>query len=282
MVRNNATYKREKQVMNLLKRMMELFLLVCWIFPLVWLVITSLKMEGEVVTTRFSFLPLHPTFFNYVKAFTSTYILNWLGNSFLISMVTMILTILVDAPISYAFAKIHFKGSNVLFWMVMAGMMVPFQVLIVPLYLQFNAYALVDTLTGAMLPRLAMPIGIFILKQFFEEIPDALEEAAFIDGAGRWTIFRRIILPLGKAAITTVIILSFINAWNDFLWPLIIINDTIKYTITVGIANFQGTNGTEYALIMAGAAIASLPQIVFFLAFRRQIIEGIAMSGIKG
>lgn len=282
MVRNNATYKREKQVMNLLKRMMELFLLVCWIFPLVWLVITSLKMEGEVVTTRFTFLPLHPTFFNYVKAFTSTYILNWLGNSLLISMVTMILTILVDAPISYAFAKIHFKGSNVLFWMVMAGMMVPFQVLIVPLYLQFNAYALVDTLTGAMLPRLAMPIGIFILKQFFEEIPDALEEAAFIDGAGRCTIFRRIILPLGKAAITTVIILSFINAWNDFLWPLIIINDTIKYTITVGIANFQGTNGTEYALIMAGAAIASLPQIVFFLAFRRQIIEGIAMSGIKG
>ncbi|MCI6674095.1 MAG: carbohydrate ABC transporter permease [Sphaerochaetaceae bacterium] len=282
MAHSNSVYKREKLVLDMLKRLAELLLIVIWLFPLVWLVITSLKTEGEVVTKVFTFLPVHPTLYNYTKAFTSTYILNWLGNSLFVSLVTMVLTILVDAPVAYAFAKIHFKGSTALFWMVMAGMMVPFQVLIVPLYLQFNAYGLVDTLTGALLPRLAMPIGIFILKQFFEEIPDALEEAAFIDGACRFSIFRRVILPLGKAAITTVIILSFINAWNDFLWPLIIINDTIKYTITVGIANFQGTNGTEYALIMAGAAIASLPQIVFFLAFRRQIIEGIAMSGIKG
>jgi multiple sugar transport system permease protein/raffinose/stachyose/melibiose transport system permease protein len=164
----------------------------------------------------------------------------------------------------------------------MAGMMVPFQVLIVPLYLQFNSYGLINTSIAAILPRVAFPIGIFIMKQFFQDIPDALEEAAFIDGATRWTVFKKIILPLGKASITTVIILSFINAWNDFLWPLIVINDNIKYTITVGVANFQGTQGTQYALIMAGAAIASLPQIIFFLIFRKQIIEGIAMSGIKG
>ena len=279
---DNKSYRLRKETARTIALILEILLVLVWVFPLLWLVITSLKQESEVVTKVFRFWPSHPSLDNYLKAFTSTYILRWLVNSLCISAVTMVLTILVDAPIAYAFAKIRFKGRSILFWGVMAGMMVPFQVLIVPLYLQFNAYGMVDTLTAAMLPRIAQPIGIFILKQFMQDIPTALEEAAFIDGAGRGRVFRTIILPLSKASITTVVILSFINAWNDFLWPLIIINDTVKYTITVGIANFQGTNATDYSLIMAGAAVASLPQIVFFLVFRRQIIEGIAMSGIKG
>ncbi|NLZ69030.1 MAG: carbohydrate ABC transporter permease [Spirochaetales bacterium] len=277
---NNYTLSRKTK--NVIFRIIELFFIFIWVFPLIWLVITSLKLENEVVTKTFTFWPQNPTFANYTKAFTSTNILSWLKNSVIISTVTMLLTIAVDCPIAYAFAKIKFKGRNILFWLVMASMMVPFQVLIVPLYLQFNKFGLVNTLTAAILPRVALPIGIFILKQFYEEIPTALEEAAFIDGATRFRIFSTIIIPLGKAAMTTVIILSFINAWNDFLWPLIVINDTIKYPITVGIANFQGTHGTQYSLIMAGAVIASLPQLIFFLIFRRKIIDGIAMTGIKG
>lgn len=277
---NNYTLSRKTK--NVIFRIIELFFIFIWVFPLIWLVITSLKLENEVVTKTFTFWPQNPTFANYTKAFTSTNILSWLKNSVIISTVAMLLTIAVDCPIAYAFAKIKFKGRNILFWLVMASMMVPFQVLIVPLYLQFNKFGLVNTLTAAILPRVALPIGIFILKQFYEEIPTALEEAAFIDGATRFRIFSTIIIPLGKAAMTTVIILSFINAWNDFLWPLIVINDTIKYPITVGIANFQGTHGTQYSLIMAGAVIASLPQLIFFLIFRRKIIDGIAMTGIKG
>jgi multiple sugar transport system permease protein/raffinose/stachyose/melibiose transport system permease protein len=199
-----------------------------------------------------------------------------------VATVTMALTLVVDAPIAYALAKIKFRGSSAVFWLIMAGMMVPFQVLLIPLYQQFNAYGLVNTLAATMLPRLALPIGVFILKQFYEGIPSVLEEAAYIDGAGRFRIFFELILPLGKAAMATVIILSFINAWNDFLWPLIILNDTVKYTITVGIANFQGTHGTEYSLIMSGAMIASIPQFLFYIFFRRKIIAGIAMTGIKG
>ena len=278
----NTGFKRRKRAIYIIERFFEVLLILVWVFPLVWMVITSLKLESEVVTRNFTFWPENPTFFNYEKAFTSTYILRWLVNSLFISVFTMVLTVAVDAPIAYALAKIRFKGSNVLFWIVMAGMMVPFQVLIVPLYLQFNSYGMINSLVAAALPRVALPIGIFILKQFFEGIPDALEEAAFLDGAGRGRIFFEIILPLGKAALTTVIILSFINAWNDFLWPLIIINDSVKYPITVGIANFQGTHGTQYSLIMAGAAVASLPQLIFFLVFRRKIIDGIAMTGIKG
>ncbi len=267
---------------QLLIRCVELLFILIWVFPLLWMVITSLKLEEEVITRTFSFWPSHPTFANYIKAFTSTYIVNWMGNSFIVSLMAMLLTLVIDAPIAYAFAKIRFKGRNILFWAVMGGMMVPFQVLIVPLYLQFNSFGLINTLAAAYLPRIALPIGIFILKQFYEGIPSDLEEAAFIDGASRYRIFAQIILPLGQSAMATVIILSFINAWNDFLWPLIVINDTIKYTITVGIANFQGTHGTQYSLIMAGAAVASIPQILFYIFFRKKIIAGIATSGMKG
>lgn len=273
---------KKKTLKNTLLLILEIIITLLWVFPLIWMAITSLKLESEVITKTFYFFPNHPTFANYIKAFKSSYILNWLLNSMYISTITMLVTIVVDTPIAYAFAKIKFPGRNLLFWLVMAAMMVPFQVLLVPLYLQFNTYGLINTLTAVFLPRIAMPIGIFILKQFFEGIPDALEEAAFIDGASRFLIFNRIILPLGKSAITTVIILSFINTWNDFLWPLIVVNDSIKYPITVGIANFQGTHGTEYSLIMAGAMIASIPQLIFFLIFRRKIIDGIAMTGIKG
>jgi multiple sugar transport system permease protein/raffinose/stachyose/melibiose transport system permease protein len=263
-------------------RILEAAFIAAWLFPLFWLVVTSLQRESDVVSSSLRLLPAAPSFDNYLKALRSTEIVRWMLNSVIVSTATMAVTVLVDAPIAYALAKIKFPGRTILFWCAMAGMMVPFQVLIIPLYQQFNGYGLIDTLSGAILPRLALPIGIFILKQFFEGIPSVLEEAAFIDGAHRFRVFRSIILPLGKAALATVVILSFINAWNDFLWPLIVINDTARYTITVGIANFEGTHGTEYSLIMAGAMIASIPQFVFYFFFRKKIIAGIAMSGIKG
>lgn len=258
------------------------FLFVLWLFPFFWLAVTSFQLEQDVMTESLRLLPKAPTLQNYIKAFQKTPILTWMGNSFIISVITVLATLFLDAPIAYALARIRFKGRNLIFWTVMAGMMIPFQVLIIPLYIQFNSYGLINTLAAAVFPRLALPIGIFIIKQFYEGFPAALEEAAFIDGAGRFTIFRTIMLPLGKTALVTVAIISFINAWNDFLWPLIVLNDTVKYPITVGIANFQGTRGTEYSLIMAGAVIASLPQFIFYALFRKQIVSGLAMTGIKG
>jgi len=229
-----------------------------------------------------SLFPSMPTFENYAKAFEKTQIGIWLLNSLIVSTVTMGLTVIIDAMMAYALSRIDFRGRKALLIFVIAGMMVPFEAIIIQLYILFNKLGLINTLTAIILPRLALPIGVFILTQFFKGIPVAIEEAAYIDGASRFLIFRKIILPLGKAAIVTVMILSFINAWNDFLWPLIVASDSIKYTVTVGIANFQGTHGTEYSLIMSGAAIASLPLIVVFLVFREHIVQGIAMTGIKG
>lgn len=257
-------------------------LILLWIAPLIWLAVTSLKVERDVMTSAPALFPSPPTIENYRWILSSSHVYDWLRNSLIVSVVATILTVAVDAPIAYAFARIPFPGKQILFWFVMAGMMIPFEAILVPLYLQFNAYGLTNTLTAAILPRLAVPIGIFILKQFFEGIPAALEEAAFIDGAGRFRVFLSIVMPVGSAALTTVVILAFISSWNDFLWPLIVISDTVKYTITVGIANFQGTHGTEYSLIMAGALIASIPQFVFYALFRKKIVAGIAMTGIKG
>ena len=261
---------------------MVALLITIWVFPVLWMGITSLKLEQDVVTRAFTFFNKLPTIENYTKALRSTRIANWMLNSIIVATAAMIFTIAVDSPIAYALSRINFPGRNLIFLIVLAGMMVPFQVLVIPLYLHFSSLNLVNTLTAMILPRLALPIGVFVLKQFFKGIPLEMEEAAVIDGANRFIIFFRVILPLGKSALVTVLILSFIHTWNDFLWPLIVASETIKYTITVGIANFQGVYGTEYSLIMAGAVIASLPQIIAFLIFREHIVKGIAMTGIKG
>lgn len=257
-------------------------ILLAWLFPFFWLFVTSIQLEQNVISETLRLIPESPTLQNYINAFEKTNIFTWLLNSLIISVTAVLATLILDTPIAYALARIPFKGRNIIFWIVMAGMMIPFQVLIIPLYIQFNSYQLINTFAAAILPRLALPIGIFIMKQFFEGFPLALEEAAFLDGANRFTVFFNIIIPLGKTAIVTVTIISFINTWNDFLWPLIVLNDTAKYPITVGIANFQGTHGTEYSLIMAGAMIASLPQFIMYALFRKKIVAGLAMTGIKG
>ncbi|HUX39837.1 MAG TPA: carbohydrate ABC transporter permease [Rectinemataceae bacterium] len=259
-----------------------IFLLLAWIAPGFWLIVTSLNAERDVMHEGLRLFPSMPTFENYAKAFEKTQIGIWLLNSLIVSTITMAITVIIDAMMAYALSRINFRGKKALLIFVIAGMMVPFEAIIIQLYILFNKLGLINTLAAIILPRLALPIGVFILTQFFKGIPVAIEEAAYMDGASRFLIFRKIILPLGKAAIVTVMILSFINAWNDFLWPLIVASDSIKYTVTVGIANFQGTHGTEYSLIMSGAAIASLPLIVVFLVFREHIVQGIAMTGIKG
>lgn len=253
-----------------------------WFLPLAWLVVTSLKAEQDVMTDRLTIFSAAPTLVNYVKAFLGTQIRRWLLNSVIVATATTVLTLFLDSTMAYVLSRIQFRGRRLLFLVVLSGLMVPFEAMIIQLYLELNKLGILDTLAAVIIPRLALPIGVFILAQFFNGIPVALEEAAYMDGASRFRIFRSIIIPLGKSALFAVAILSFVNSWNDFLWPLIAVSDSAKYTVTVGIANFQGTNGTEYALIMAGGVIASLPQVIMFLFFRKNIVQGISMTGIKG
>ncbi len=253
-----------------------------WLLPIVWLVVTSLKAERDVMTDRLTLFSVAPTLVNYVKAFMGTQIKQWLLNSVIVATVTTVLTLVLDSTMAYVLSRMQFRGRRLLFLVVLSGLMVPFEAMIIQLYLELNKLGILNTLAAVIIPRLALPLGVFILTQFFNGIPVALEEAAYMDGASRFRIFRSIILPLGKSALFAVAILSFVNSWNDFLWPLVAVSSSAKYTVTVGIANFQGTNGTEYALIMAGGVIASLPQVVMFLFFRKNIVQGISMTGIKG
>lgn len=269
-----------KRLIDISMKFFIILLILLWFAPLVWLVATSLKSENTVITEKLSLI-FSPTLINYKKAFSSTLLGRWMLNSLYVAILTTLSTVCIDSAMAFVLARIQFRGRKALFIFILAGMMIPFEVLIIQLYLEFTTLGLANTLIAVILPRLALPIGVFILSQYFKAIPLVLEEAAVIDGATRFTIFRSIILPLSKSAIFAVAIISFINAWNDFLWPLVAISSSEKYTITVGIANFQGTHGTEYSLIMAGAVLASVPQIIMYMLFKKNIVKSIAMTGIK-
>jgi multiple sugar transport system permease protein len=198
------------------------------------------------------------------------------------SGVITVATVVLASLIAFAFSQIRFRGRWFLFWLVMAGIMVPGQILIVPLFTMMNDLNFVDTYWGVILPQLASPIGVFVFKQFFDGIPHELGEAAVLDGCGRFRIYWQVWMPLSKSAIAAVAIFSFVFSWNNFLWPLIVITSTEMMPLTVGLANVQSSFGLMYAQIMASAVLAAVPMLVIFALFQRQIVQGIAGSGIKG
>jgi multiple sugar transport system permease protein len=183
---------------------------------------------------------------------------------------------------AYAFARLKFPGRDLIFSVVLATLMVPGQVTIIPLYLFFNDIYLLDTYSAVILPRVAAAIGVFMLRQFFLGIPKDLEDAARIDGCSRYSIFVRIILPLARPAMAALAIFTFVWSWNDFMWPLIALPSKEMYTLPVGISTLVGYYARDWGMQMAGAFIASAPVLVLFLFFQREFIQGIAMTGLKG
>jgi multiple sugar transport system permease protein len=182
----------------------------------------------------------------------------------------------------YAFAKRRFPGRTVLFWLLLSTLMIPIQVTLIPLYLITRNLGLIDSLWGVILPGTATVFGIFLMRQYIQTLPTELEEAARMDGCGEFRVFWSIILPLCKPAIAALAIFTFVRFWNDFLWPLIALNRPQNYTLTVGVANLQGEFMTDWGVIFAGASLAALPMIVFFLAFQSYFLEGVRMGAIKG
>jgi len=255
---------------------------VIWLIPLIWMLLTSFKHESMAITLPPRWLPIPFTLENYLKVLTDSLIPRWFLNTTIVAFIVTFGVVIIDSLAAYGLARIDFKGKNLVFWVIVSGLMIPDQVLIIPLYFLFNNLNLLNSFPALILPRLALPLGVFILKQFFEGLPLELEEAAQIDGCSRLKMYWYIVMPLSKPAIAAVAVFTFIATWNAFLWPLIVANTEEMYTIPVGIANFQGVHGTEYAMLMAGSMVASLPMLVAFLFLQKQIIKGIAMSGIKG
>lgn len=253
--------------------------------PIAWMISTSLKHESAVLSAVPRWIPSPVTFENYIGLFTEAQdfpVLRWLFNSLFISFTVTGLVLLIASTAAYAFARLEFRGRETLFMVVVATMIIPAQVTLIPVFLIVQKLGWFNSYYGLIIPGLAGGFGVFLLRQFFLQIPAELEEAAFMDGATPVAIYWRVILPLAKPALAALAIFTFIGSWNDFAWPLIITNDINLRTLPIGIMIFQGRYTQEYGLTMAAAAICSVPIILAFLIFQRRITEGIAMTGLKG
>ena len=253
---------------------------IVWIIPLVWMLSLSLSSNDALQTNTTSLVPVEPTFDNFTTLFDAGSTPRWFWNSVVVTVATTALTLVLSSMAGYAFARIPFRGKRIAFPLVLAGLMVPKEAMFIPLFLIFADFDQHNTYHALVLPRVAAPLGVFIMTQFFSAIPEEIEEAAVIDGASRWKIFWRIMLPMSVPALTALGIFTFVLTWNDFLWPLVSATDPDMFTITTGLASRQGNFAQANALgdLMAQGVFASLPLLVLFFIFQRQIVRGISLG----
>lgn len=270
------------------------------LFPLYWLFVTALTPASFTVKLPPDLIPVNLTFSNFaevvlrsgmgrLRLFNLDQVIRmprlylWFINTAFIAIFSMAVHLLFDSMAAYAFAKKKFPGSNLLFWMILAALMIPGQVTLVPLYLMITKLKWVNTFIGVIMPGLADVIGIFLLKQFMQTLPTELEDAARVDGAGEWSIYSRIILPLSTPALAVTAIFAFQRYWNAFLWPLIVLQSPDLFTLQVGLSYIHTSEfGTDYGLLMAGAALAAIPMIIFFFAFQKYFMQGLRIGAVKG
>ncbi|MFB7336706.1 carbohydrate ABC transporter permease [Streptomyces adustus] len=253
-----------------------------WMAPLAWALFTSLKSETEAVEVPPHWLPKAWTAQAWKAIFDTGNITDWFVNSLVVSVCVTTVVLVVSALAGYGFARTEFRGKGALLALVMTGLMVSPAVLGVPLFTTVQQMGMVDTYWGMILPQCAPAAMVYILYKFFQGIPRELEEAAFIDGAGRWRVFFTIVLPLSRPSLAAVGIFTFIASWNNFLWPYMVTNNPDLMTMPNGIATVMNSYGIQWAQLMAGGLMAGLPLIVVFVFFQRQIVAGVAHTGLAG
>jgi len=259
-----------------------LFLLaVITLTPVAWMVSASFMAPGEASTTPIHFFPMHPTLEHYRALTERLHVGRYFMNSFIIASVVTLISTLINSMAGFAFAKYQFPGRNKLFRFLLSGMIIPAQVTMLPLFLMLKTMGLINTYVGVILPGLASIFGIFLIRQFAGSIPDSFIEAARIDGASEFKIYRSVVLPLCRPILYTLALFTFMGTWNDFMWPLIIMTDNTNYTLPVAIANLKGEHLLDLELMMAGSVITVLPVLILFLAFQRHYIRGIMVGGVK-
>lgn len=260
-----------------------LLLAVGWLLPFLWAVATAFKTETDAASGDPGWIGASgPTIDAFTAILSQGNVYTWALNSLLTSVAITVITLAISALAAYAFSRLDFTGRKWLFVVIIASIVVPPQVLIIPLFYEMLALNLVDTYWGLILPQVVAPAMVFILKRFFDAIPIELEDAARVDGAGRFRIFWSIVLPLSRPIMASVGIFVFISAWNNFLWPFLVINDTTLMTLPVGLQTVISAYGVQYAQVMAQAVLAAVPLIVVFVIFQKQIVKGVATSGFGG
>jgi multiple sugar transport system permease protein len=264
-----------------------LLVALAWGAPFVWMVSTSLKLPGEVMTVDIEWLPRHATLDNYRRIFSEFPLLRWGFNSIVVAVGTTALSVLSGAFAGYALARMRFPGRNILFGIFITSLMVPTEVSVVPLLLGMIKIGWANTYQALILPGVGNVFAVYIFRQFFLKFPSDLEDAARMDGAGHFLIFWRIGLPLARAPLIAATVILFTLNWNSFLWPLLVTFDDAMKTMPVGIAAFAPEIGTHtqiegFALGMAGITVLSLPSLLLFFALQRYFIQGIASGALRG
>lgn len=253
-----------------------------WLLPLLWAVATSVQSEQDVTKSGLSPFKGAFTLSAYRQVLDRGNVPTWAFNSMLIAALVTALTVAVSTLAAYGFSRGTFRGRRTLLALTVAAIMVPPQLLIVPLFEQMTTFHLVDTYAAVILPQVVAPMMVFILKRFFDGIPRELEDAARIDGACELRVLWSIVLPLSRPIVSAVAIFVFIGAWNNFMWPFIVTNDPDLMTLPVGLATVKDAYGIQYAQSMASALLAALPLIVMFLLFQRRIVNSVATTGLGG
>ncbi|MGQ7296142.1 carbohydrate ABC transporter permease [Quadrisphaera sp. KR29] len=252
-----------------------------FLLPFVQMVLASLSPAKELVTYPPPFVPSRLDLGGYRSLLTDTDVLRWLLNTAVVAATAIASHLVLCSLAGYGFARLHFRGRTVGLFLVLATIMIPTQLLMIPTYVLFARLGLVDGLGAAIVPWLASAFGIFLMRQFFLSIPREVEEAGRIDGANRWQVYRHLVLPLARPALATLAVFTLLGSWNDLVWPLIAINDDSAFTLQLGIANFQSTRRTEWSLLMAGNVVATLPLVLFFLVAQKQFVATMTLSGLK-
>jgi len=252
------------------------------LFPLFWMVSASFMQTGMANQYPPHLVPRHPTFAHYREIFTRLSMGRFVLNSAIIALVVTGLSLFINSAAGYAFAKLRFRGRDTLFRGLMLGLVVPVQVAMLPLFLLFKEMRLINTYWGVIIPSLASIFGIFLIRQYTLDIPDDLLDAARIDGASEFRIYRSVVLPVIVPILATLAIWTFLTTWNDFMWPLIVLSDQSKMTLPVALANLAGEHVQDTELMMAGSVVTVLPVLLVFLFLQRYYVQGIMAGSVKG
>jgi multiple sugar transport system permease protein len=252
------------------------------LFPLLWMLSVSFMHAGEAAALPPPLLPAHATLDNYRELFLRAGMGRYLLNSLLVAGAITVLSLSVNLMAGYAFAKLAFAGRERLFQLLLGALVIPAQVTMLPLFLLLKYLGLVNSYAGVVMPAMATVFGIFLVRQYVRGVPDELIEAGRIDGAGELRIFLQIVLPLLKPIVVTLAIFTFLAAWNDFMWPLIVLTGQEHYTLPIGLASLAREHSQDTELMMAGSVITVVPVIVLFLSMQRHYLEGLLLGSVKG
>lgn len=252
------------------------------LLPFYWMLITAFKPQQEILRLPVTWWPAQPTLKHWLDAFRVAHFGQYFLNSVFLSVTITVFNLLTSAMAGYVFAKFQFRGRDALFIFVLSGLMIPFNVPLIPLYGLMVKFNWANTFWAVIVPSIYTPLGIFLLRQYIHSIPNDLMDAARVDGANEFDIFFRIVLPLCTPALAALGIFALTFNWNDFLWPFIVLDDPSLWTLPVGLARLRGRFTIDYGLIMAASALTTLPMLIFYFFAQRRFIEGITLTGLKG